>query len=47
LNIGLDMHQRIYIVDENFVANKIEVLMRIQGEIGKCQGWFILWLKTR
>ena len=34
LNIGLDMHQRIYIVDENFVANKIEVLMRIQGEIG-------------
>ena len=34
LNIGLDMHKRIYIVDDNFVANKIKDLMTIQGEIG-------------
>ena len=34
LNIGLDMHQKIYIVDDNFVVNKIKDLMAIQGEIG-------------
>jgi hypothetical protein len=34
LNIGLDMHQRIYIVDDNFVANKIGDLLAIQGDIG-------------
>jgi intergrase/recombinase len=34
LNIGLDMHQRIYIVDDNFVANKIRDLLAIQGDIG-------------
>lgn len=34
LNIGLDMHQKIYLVDDNFVAVKIKDLMTIQGEIG-------------
>jgi intergrase/recombinase len=34
LNIGLDMHQRIYIVDDNFVSNKVRDLMAIPGEIG-------------
>jgi hypothetical protein len=34
LNIGLDMHQKIYLVDDNFVADKIKDLMTIQGEIG-------------
>ncbi len=34
LNIGLDMHQKIYIVDDNFVVSKIKDLMAIQGEIG-------------
>jgi intergrase/recombinase len=34
LNIGLDMHQKIYLVDDNFVADKIKDLMAIQGEIG-------------
>jgi intergrase/recombinase len=34
LNVGLDRHQRIYIVDDNFVADKIKELMCIQGEIG-------------
>ena len=34
LNIGLDMHQKIYLVDDNFVADKIKNLMAIQGEIG-------------
>jgi intergrase/recombinase len=34
LNIGLDMHRRIYIVDDNFVANKVKDLLKIQGEIG-------------
>ena len=34
LNVGLDMHQKIYIVDDNFVVNKIKHLMTIQGEIG-------------
>jgi hypothetical protein len=28
------MHQKIYIVDDNFVVNKIKDLMAIQGEIG-------------
>ena len=30
----MDLHKRIYIVDDNFVANKIKDLMTIQGEIG-------------
>jgi intergrase/recombinase len=34
LNRGLDMHHRIYIVDDNFVATKISALMAIEGEIG-------------
>ncbi len=34
LNIGLDMHQRIYIVDDNFVSNKVKHLLAIQGDIG-------------
>jgi intergrase/recombinase len=34
LNIGLDMHQRIYIVDDNFVSNKVKDLLAIQGDIG-------------
>jgi intergrase/recombinase len=34
LNVGLDRHQRIYIVDDNYVASKIKELMSIQGEIG-------------
>jgi len=34
LNIGLDMHQEIYLVDDNFVADKIKELMGIKGEIG-------------
>jgi hypothetical protein len=29
LNIGLDMHQRIYIVDDNFVSNKVKQLLAI------------------
>jgi hypothetical protein len=28
------MHQKIYLVDDNFVAVKIKDLMTIQGEIG-------------
>ena len=35
LNIGLDMHQRIYIVDDNFVSNNVKVLLAIQGDIGQ------------
>ena len=34
LNVSLDMKQAIYIVDHNFVENKIKTLMSIQGEIG-------------
>src|SRR5215208_1821940 len=34
LNIGLDMHQRIYIVDDNFVSNKVKTLLAIQGDLG-------------
>jgi intergrase/recombinase len=34
LNIGLDMHQRIYIVDDNFVSNKVKDLLAIQGDLG-------------
>jgi hypothetical protein len=34
LNIGLDMHQKIYIVDDNYVVNKVKDLMAIPGEIG-------------
>ena len=41
LNIGLDIPQRIYIVDDNFVVNKIKELMAIQGEIGlTVKVWF-------
>jgi hypothetical protein len=29
------MHQRIYIVDDNFVNNKVKNLLTIQGEIGQ------------
>jgi hypothetical protein len=29
LSIGLDMHQRIYIVDDNFVSNKVKQLLAI------------------
>jgi intergrase/recombinase len=35
LSIGLDMHQRIYIVDDNFVSNKVKQLLAIQGDIGQ------------
>jgi intergrase/recombinase len=34
LNVGLDRHQRIYIVDDNYVTSKIKDLMSIPGEIG-------------
>jgi hypothetical protein len=34
LNIGLDMHQKIYIVDDNYVANKVKDIVVIPGEIG-------------
>ena len=34
LNIGLDMHQKIYIVDDNYVVNKVKDLVAIPGEIG-------------
>jgi hypothetical protein len=34
LNRGLDMHQRIYIVDDNFVTTKVAALMSVQGIIG-------------
>lgn len=34
LNVGLDAQHRIYIVDDNFVAEKIKLLMTIQGDIG-------------
>jgi hypothetical protein len=34
LNIGLDMHQKIYIVDDNYVVNSVKKLITIPGEIG-------------
>ena len=34
LNIGLDMHQKIYIVDDNHVLNSVKKLIAIPGEIG-------------
>ena len=34
LTLHLDMKRAIYVVDDQFVANKIEKLMGIQGEIG-------------
>ena len=34
LNIGLDMHQKIYIVDDNYVLNSVKKLITIPGEIG-------------
>ena len=34
LNVSLDMKRAIYIVDDQFVANKVKTLMDIQGEIG-------------
>jgi hypothetical protein len=42
------MHQKIYLVDDNFVAVKIKDLMTIQGEIGltvKVGSFF--WSKTK
>jgi intergrase/recombinase len=34
LNVSLDMKRAIYVVDDQFVANKIQKLMEIQGEVG-------------
>jgi hypothetical protein len=34
LDIALDMHQRIYIVDDNLVSNKVKDLLVIQGDLG-------------
>jgi intergrase/recombinase len=34
LNVGLDHHQRIYIVDDNYVDEKVRLLMAIPGDIG-------------
>jgi hypothetical protein len=34
LNIGLDMHQKIYIVDDNYVVNSVKKLITIPGDIG-------------
>jgi hypothetical protein len=34
MNIGLDHHQRIYIVDDNYVQEKVTKLLSIQGDIG-------------
>ena len=34
LNIGLDMHQKIYIVDDNYIVNSVKKLITIPGEIG-------------
>jgi hypothetical protein len=34
LNIGLDMHQKIYIVDDNYVLKSVKKLITIPGEIG-------------
>jgi intergrase/recombinase len=34
LNVSLDMKRAIYVVDDNYVVNKIEKLTRIQGVIG-------------
>src|SRR5215210_4475095 len=34
IGLGLDMHQRIYIVDDNFVSNKVKDLLAIQGDLG-------------
>jgi intergrase/recombinase len=34
LNIGWDRQKKIYLVDENFVEEKLKLLMQVQGEIG-------------
>jgi intergrase/recombinase len=34
LNISLDMKRAIYVVDDQYVVNKIHKLMEIQGEVG-------------
>ena len=34
LNVSLDMKRAIYVVDDQFVASKIQKLMEIQGEVG-------------
>jgi intergrase/recombinase len=34
LNVSLDMKRAIYVVDDQFVANKVMILMGIQGDIG-------------
>ena len=41
LNIGLDMHQKIYIVDDNYVLNSVKKLVTIPGEIGLTAGYAI------
>ena len=34
LNRGLDMKHKIYLVDENYIAEKLKVLLSIPGELG-------------
>jgi intergrase/recombinase len=34
LNRGLDIHHKIYLVDENHVSEKVKALMAISGDIG-------------
>ena len=34
LNVSLDMKRAIYVVDDKYVASKIQKLMEIQGEVG-------------
>ena len=34
LNVGMDVQHRVYIVDDNFIAEKIKLLMAIPGDVG-------------
>jgi intergrase/recombinase len=34
LNVGNNDHGRLYIVDDNYLANKVKLLMSIKGELG-------------
>jgi len=34
LNVGLDIQHRVYIVDENFIEQKLKKLLAIQGDFG-------------
>jgi intergrase/recombinase len=34
LNVGMDVQHRVYIVDDNFVAEKIKLLTAIPGDVG-------------